>query len=1543
MKNHEADYNIEPIAVIGMACRFPGANNIFQFWENLSNGIESIKELTESDLREAGVSAKIISDEFYVRRKPILENIDMFDASFFGINQKEAEIMDPQHRIMLECAWEAFENAGYDVSALQGRVGIFTGSGLNSYFLQNLIKNQKLIDTFDWVQIYTANDKDYIPTRISYLLDLKGPSFNVGSACSSSLVAVHVACRNLWNYGCDIALAGGSTALFPQNVGYLYKEGNILSPDGYCRPFDEKAKGTNFGNGAGIVVLKRLEDAIEADDFIYAIVRGTAVSNDGASKVGYTAPGVEGQVQVISEAMALANVHPESISYIETHGTGTTLGDPIEISGLTKAFRQKTQKKQFCALGSVKANIGHLDAAAGIAGFIKTVLSLNYKQIPSTINFNRPNPKIDFENSPFYVNSKLRKWSHSLNHPRRAGISSFGIGGTNAHVILEEFLSSSDLSESNRPLQLATISAKSVKSLQKVAQNLTYFLDENKKLQLSNVAYTLNAGRQAMPYRKMFVVDNIQDMISQLEYFSGNDFDTIPCKYDDLDVVFMFPGQGSQHINMAKELYLREPPFKKEFDHCCKILTSRFNIDLKEIIYPEKEHLTSNSERLRQTTFAQPAIFVIEYSLAQLWIAWGIKPKAMIGHSIGEYVAACISGVISLEDALKIVIERGKLMQSLPPGEMYAVALSKTEIMPLLDSNISIAATNAPDLCVVSGPRENMEVFEKKVQHRGLECIHLHTSHAFHSSMMEPIVDTFRNFLTDFRFKTPLIPYISTVTGQWIHRDDINDPDYLIKNLRDSVQFNEGIEILLENQDWSLLEVGPGTTLSSLVRRHPKKRKEQLVLTSLPHALDKQSELKHIFTTLGHLWYAGAMIDWAGFYQNEKIMRVPLPSYPFEHKRFWIEADKTVSDNKTTNYQTEVRKATNSIHDWLYLPTWKRKLVQNQNREHKFQGTNWLLFVDDSKLCDLIQRNLKKDDCQIIQIYACESYGKLDRLKYQIDPREKKDYDQLFSDLQTNNLLPDHILNLWNIKNSSFAHLTLKQIEDAQSRGFYNLLYLAQSIGKYAESKKVKISVVTTGLHEVTGDENLVPARTTILGPVKVIPKEYPNIFCTNIDIRTADAINNLLNELAFQIIDEHLANQTERIIALRGFYRWIENFDRINCGTDENILKIKQNGTYLITGGTGGIGLTIAEDLVTNFKANVILTSRSRFPDRPEWEMWLNQHAHEDKTSQKILRLKRLGKYLDSITIAQVDAVDYSQMENLVNHIEKQYGKIDGIFHAAGVAGSGIIQLKNREMVENVFRPKIYGTVNLVNIFANRHPDFIMLLSSISAIIGEVGQVDYCAANCFLDSYAYYALRKNSAKIISVNWDTWREVGMAVETEIPKELQKERELRLEDALTRQEGVRIMHTILKTFPLQQIIVSKMELHERLITEKKNILHNNEINDDLTTGIFTDAIKAVDTVREPGMIISKMIILWQDLIGVKNVSLNDSFFELGGHSLIAVQLISRIRQLCQVQLSLAEFFENSTVSQLSKIIEEKLDLNKSEATDLVEANYEDFII
>lgn len=905
------DPNNDGIAVIGMAGRFPGAKNISEFWDNLVNGRETITHFTIEELTGNGLNPEILTNnDNYIKSRGIVDNIDKFDAEFFGYTPMDAKTMDPQHRIWLETAWNALEDASCDPNSYKGAIGVFVGSLYNTYLMNHVIRDQESLEKYlriyepDSFQIMINNDGTFLPTKTAYKLNLRGPAISVQTACSTSLVAIAQACQSLFSYESDACIAGGVSLFLPQESGYTYQKGAINSPDGHCRPFDSESNGTVAGNGVGAVVLKRLDDAIADNDHIYAVIKGWGINNDGNKKVSYMAPSVDGQAEAIMLAQDIADVDPEDIGYIEAHGTATPLGDPIEIAALTKAFQAKTNKTQFCAIGSVKSNVGHLDTAAGVTGFIKACLSAYHRQIPPTVHFKNPNPNINFSRTPFYVLDKLKTWTSEK--PLIVGVSSFGIGGTNAHVILQEPKRQEVSEKKSSSPQLIVLSAKSEAALNRRKEDLATFGQSNQDFDLEDLAFTLQTGRSPMNYRSFSVVDGNEALADTS--FAGSFIDSISTN-ESRSLVFMFPGQGAQYVNMGRNLYENVPLCKDIFTQCFQIFEKETGTNFKNILFaPNADEETE--QILSRTEFTQPALFIVEYVVAKYLQSLDINPEMLIGHSIGEYAAACLSGVFSLEDALKIVIKRGQLMQKMPSGKMMVVKSTEDELNRIKDNLFEIAAVNAPGYCTISFKTENSELVDNLLKASNIESIPLNTSHAFHSSAFDPILDEFARYVDHFEPQSPQIPFISCLTGKFITSELATTGKYWANQLRNTVLFEKGIKTILESGNYILLEVGPNTHLTSLAKRSIDAKTKCPIIATIGKP-ENENEQSKLLVSIGQLWAKGFNLNFGALHGNSTPKKIVLPSYPFEPKRHWI--DKVPFTGIQSKSEPVINIAANSV------------------------------------------------------------------------------------------------------------------------------------------------------------------------------------------------------------------------------------------------------------------------------------------------------------------------------------------------------------------------------------------------------------------------------------------------------------------------------------------------------------------------------------------------------------------------------------------------------------------------------------------------------
>ncbi|MEZ4593251.1 MAG: SDR family NAD(P)-dependent oxidoreductase [Chloroflexota bacterium] len=1364
MSNQDILANLDgtEIAVIGMAGRFPGAKDIETYWQNLRDGVESVTPYTDEELRAAGVPEALLRHPHYVKSGAPLEEMEKFDASFFGFGPRDAAILDPQHRNFLEMAWTAMEHAGYDPERFAGAIGVFGGSGHNAYLPYNLLTNPELVVSVGFFLLrHTGNDKDFLTTRVSYLMNLRGPSVNVQTACSTSLVAIHMAAQSLLNGECDMALAGGVTIEMPHRQGYLYQEGEILSSDGHCRSFDADSDGTIFGSGVGVVTLRRLADAIEDGDTIHAVIKGSAVNNDGSGKVNYLAPSVDGQASAIAEAIALANIDADTIDYVEAHGTGTRIGDPIEVTALTQAFRQTTDQKQFCGLGSVKTNIGHLDTAAGVAAFIKVVQALRHKQIPASLNYKAPNPMLNLADSPFFINHELREWPDN-GSPRRAGVSSLGVGGTNAHVIVEE-APQLEPSSGSREWQLLQLSAKSSAALAAASQNLAAFLRANPDVPLADVAYTLQVGRQPMPHRRIVTVRDAADAAEVLSSGDRKRVVTQQAGEAAPSVLFMFPGGGAQYPNMGLGLYETEPVYRDAIDDCLALVRPFLPTDLRPLMFPTDENVESAAVALERPSLNLPAIFITEYALAQLWRSWGIEPAAMTGHSLGEYTAACLAGVLSLQDALFVVILRGKLFETLPEGGMLSVSLSEAALQPYLSAGLSLAVINGPELCVVSGEVAALEKLEAVLTTQEVECRRVRINVAAHSPMLEPILAEFGRELAKIQFNPPTIPFISNLSGDWIKPEEATDPHYWVRHLRHTVRFADGLTTLLQEPNRIFLEVGPGQTLSSLVRLHPEKDQSHTAVSSLRHRNEDLADLQVALTSLGRLWLAGVVPDWAAFYADEVRHRLPLPTYPFERQRYWIDPGSTLFSGAEVSQPSLAKMP--DLADWFYKRTWQ---LTERRVTAVSQPLIWLLFQDDLGIGEQVAAQLQSAGHTVISVGVGEQFRQLGEFAYAVNPRARIDYDTLIEELASRSLLPQRVAHLWTLNQPDNPD-RMRLFYQHQDLGFYSLFFLAQALGDEGLPGLLDVTAVTNGTQRVHDERVPHPDKATLLGPIKVMPQEFPGVTARLVDLALPASLTaEQVEGLAALVQAELSAEPQNGVLAYRNGRCWQQQLDAApQTEANQAQSRLKPGGVYLITGGLGGLGLVLARHLAETAQAKLVLLNRSALPPRELWTDWIKTHSVTDKTSRRIQKIEALEAAGAEVLVLDADVTNREQVKQAVALAKQRFGAINGVIHAAGVLDDNLIQLKTAQEAGRVLAPKTRGTLLLDEYLAGEPLDFFVLFSSTSTEIGAAGQVDYVAANAFLNAFAESKTAATNSFTVAVNWGVWQEVGLAVDTAV--------------------------------------------------------------------------------------------------------------------------------------------------------------------------------
>lgn len=1486
MSEHDHD-DFGLVAIVGMALRVPGATNLEQFWDKLKHGVESTTFFSDAELRAVGVSEAELADPDYVKACGKLEGAALFDAAFFDLTPREAEILDPQHRQLLECGWEALEHAGYapGSAAMQtvqesGRIGVFAGVGLNGYLIHQLVNRHDLIETLGGWQITLGNDKDFAATRLAYKLDLRGPAANVSTACSTSLVAVGMGCQSLLAYQCDMILAGGCSIHLPQDRGYRYHSGGTLSPDGKCRAFDAQAQGTFDANGAAVLVLKRLEDARRDGDTVHAVIRGCAINNDGAGKVGYTAPSVEGQAAVIREAQEMAAVDATTIGYVETHGTGTDLGDLVEVAALTEAFRHSGAGVGWCGIGSLKSNLGHLDTAAGAASLIKTVLGLQHDQIPPTLHFTAPNPKLELATSPFYVNAALRDWPRLGGAPRRAGVSSFGIGGTNAHVVVEEappVLASSP----GRPWQLLPLSARGAVALEAGEQRLAAHLLQSTDA-FADITYSLQTGRAPFARRRAVVARSAAEAAQALaaerapRVFSGQAGEHAPA------VVFLFPGQDAQFPGMAQTLYRDEPLFRAEVDACAAQLRERHGIDLMPRLFSP-----GGDADPAYATDPLP-LFVLEYSLVQVWLALGVRPQAMLGYSLGEYACAVLAGVMSRDDALALAVAGSRLLSLVKPGALLAVSLPESELRPLLEPGLEIAMVMAPRQCVVGGAAEAVQALERRLVAQGAACLSSQLGLPFHTAHMDAFLAPYREEVRKVKLAPPRLPYVSCVSGDWITAAEATDPEHYLQLGRQAVHLAQGLEKVFTlpavQAGGLLLEVGPSQTITSLVYLQAQRPPELAALSTLcdPRFQSAETAESAFPTALAKLWVAGVDIRWSALYAHETRRRVPLPTYAFEHQRYWVEA----APQAATLPPPSVGKLTNQ-EQWFHAPLWQERPALAAG-----DATGEWLLVGGSEIAVELATRLRAAGASVEQLAALPT-----------------DWAALLDARIAAGRRPARIvqLGLFDCADTDAARL------DA---GFHSLLALGRAVGARWFAEALRIDLVAPRLCAL-GASVPAPAAAAAMGPLRVLPQEIPNLRCRAIDIEIPDQPWRRA-----RLLDALLAELTagdESAVALRGTQRWVESFVP-HLPSESAALPLRPGGVYLITGGLGNIGLALARRIAQRAPgARLLLTGRAGLPNDPS-----RDDALQAARRAACAEIAKLGV---EVRIVAADVTDADAMATLLAVTERGWGPVNGVIHAAGLVGQAsfaTVAESTPEFCARQIGPKLGGARVLEQVLGDRPLDFCLLCSSLSPILGGLGFAAYAAANAALDACAAAHNLTHPVRWLTVNWEGWRfdespttgltgaaGAGAAVE---------------ELGLTAEEGAAAFERILAMPNPERIALSTSDLGQRL---------RQWVQMEAAPSVVPAAARHARPslmgayVAPTGATQQTIATLWEQLLGIDGVGAEDSFFELGGNSLLLTQLLAQIRKRFRVELSLAVLFERPTITAIAALVDAAIGTGQEE--------------
>ena len=1478
MKNNKNYTGLE-IAVIGMACRLPGANNLQEFWYNLENGIESIHVFSDDELKTLGVNEAIFSQTNYVKAAGIIKDKDCFDSAFFEYRPEEAALMNPLHRVFHECIWEAIEDAGCNPDTVKNGIGIFAGCGedLNWKAYSKIRNRQGDIDDFTLSQL---NNKDYIASLLSYKLNLKGPSVSINTACSTSLVAINAACKSLLFGDASIILAGGVTIKTEVQRGYVYQEGMINSSDGHCRAFDKEASGTINGEGAGVVVLKRMQDAIDDRDHIYCIIKGSAINNDGKSKVGFTAPSIEGQADCIKRALKFSKVESNSISYVEAHGTGTKLGDPIEIEALNIAFGNN--KLHRCAVGSVKTNIGHVDAAAGIAGFIKTALSLKNKRIPPTLHYKQSNPEIDFASGPFYVNTSLTDWISYQGFPLRAGVSSFGIGGTNAHVIMEE-APTIQYQEEGHANKLLLLSAKTEDSLKKYISILIQFLLADKDINLEDMCFTYQTSRKHFNFRKALLFNQKNQLLDILRN-DDKEFQIVKNENPNTPVVFMFSGAGSQYINMGWDLYTTDTFFKTILDEALLALNDITGINYKDIIFSESQ----SDLQIHEMIHTQPVIFVFGYSLAKLLMQYGIEPQEIIGHSIGEYIAACISGIFSFNDALKLVVIRGKLMDKMPAGAMISVFTQRDNADRYTSDKISLAAINGSDQVVYSGDVTAIEKLIYKLTEDDISYVRLNASHAGHSYMIDNIIEEYRVELQSVSMSSPYLTMVSNVTGQVITNEEACSVNYWVKHMRDTVQFSNGLDTLLSDAESKIfIEIGAGHSLVNLLRQKKYSSNKIFVYNIIRHPKEAENDANFFTDKIGKLWEHGVFINWEKYNLHTKRRKISLPTYQFQRFRYPCEVNPFNLLPQITF--DDLNEAKNNPSEWFYCVQWNQSpwlpaIAQTMSSD------TILIFSKDSFLTNFLINFFSSQNvvCIVVEVGNC--FEKMNNQLFRINPASEADYNALFQSLYNHHTIPSRIIHLWQFGNNASQNDEEYDQAESLELGYQSLLNIAKTLFSLSVTKEIQFEMIVSGLFNVLGNEKISPIKSTSIAALKVIEKEFPNVKGRIIDV------NNLSDDyLSFLLIElQHFPNNIE--VAIRGTNRYIKQYSKIDFSLPKTQNSFKQYGCYLLTGANGAMANIISEFLAENYHAKLVLIGRRKL---------------EDGIIEK-LRLKGA-----KIVFIEAEMDDSKKIIEEIITAEKELGPVIGVIHTAGVVDvGGVIVRRTKQDDYKVFAPKITGTNILYNYFKDRKIDFFLNCSSLAATSAPFGEVAYAAANLYMDFLA--DARTVPFPIISVEWTAIKEKGAAIKS-MQNKSQGEKDFLLKYGLSMSEVISVLEiAIYLKLPIQ--IISKQNLYASL---------NND--NDLTA--MTEAERNNTKARERPDISSiykapvsdiekKLISMIEKFLGIKTVGIEDNLFELGMDSLKAMVLSKRINKEFLTSLTIKDFFVFPNVKNIAREIEEK---------------------
>jgi acyl transferase domain-containing protein len=1497
-----------------------------EFWRNLVDGSVHISDLDEEQLRAAGVAEETFANPRYVRRAATIEDVSKFDASFFFLSSREAERMDPQLRLFLQSSWAALEHSGHDSEVYEGRIGIFGGALHSTYLLNNVLTGERgfngsLQRMQQDMATLMGNDPNYLTTRGSYHLKITGPSFSVQTACSTSLVAVHVAAQSLLAQECDLALAGGVALRFPHEAGYLYETDGITSATGTVRPFDAAADGTVFGNGVGVVVLKRLEDALAEGDNIWAVLRGSAVGNDGNDRAGYSAPGVSGQATVLAEALGVADVDPSTVSYLEAHGTGTRMGDPIELSAVVRAYQVDDAPP--LTVGSVKANIGHLSTAAGVAGLIKCVLMLHHRTLVPTPHFAEWNPECEVGGTRLRVGTTVESWQDD-DGPLRCAVTSTGMGGTTAHVVLEQapVVEPSAEAAPAPPVVMIPVSAKSPAALEKARHALADHLESTRPdiespagdVHLDAAAYTQATTRHTFDYRAVITAPDRETAVRALRTADPRLVYQDSGHPADRPVTFLFPGQGAHFPAMGQGWYEHLPVYRSVLDECAELLKPHLGLDLRDALYPRLRGYEGDRHDLNRTRLTQPALFAVEYALARQWMAWGIRPANLIGHSVGEYVAATLAGVFRLPDALRVIAERGRLVDGLPGGVMHAVMTSPGELVSYLGDGVDLAAVNEPTVCTVAGSREAMRALTAKLAADGIAHRKIATSHAFHSAMMDAAVEPLIDVLREIDLRNPRIPFVSNRTGTWIRDEEATDPEYWGAHLRDAVRFADCAATVLADGAGVFVEVGPGHTLANFTRRHPERETGVPVITSAARGKKAEADLTAVIAALGRLWALGLTPHWAGYYAGRQRPKVPLPTYPFEGIDYWIDAGPDTLTAAGSGGRAAGTIGKLPLDEWFSAPVW-RPAVGTLDAAHTTIADPVLVFGDaEGTAAGLVEFAFTGET---ITVVSGAEYGR-DGDTFTVRPDSEEDHGRLIGELIAEDMLPGRVVHAW-----ATAPLPLERgverFEQAQRNGLYSLIALVKALSAHGVTRPLYLDLVSAGMYAISPGEPEPAAELVPLAvAARVIGQEHGNIGVRHFDLPS------VVDERSLRTVAAELTGfrRPELAVTVRGGSRWIADMEPVRADWTANARsRLRDGGVYLITGGLGEIGFTIARWLHRETGARLALLTRDALPERQDCDEWMKSHESDDETALRITRMRKLEADGATPFLVNANVADAEALQIAVERVEKHYGALHGVIHAAGLPSEQWDRAITGASVEQCgwhFVPKAHGQIALEKVLADRPIDFCLLLSSLAGILGGLRLLAYGAANHFMDAAAERANRGLERTVwISAAWDVWQHhqdekraisaIGRSMD---------------DKAIQPEEGLEAIRRLLTLRDISHVAVSTWDIEYRLdqwVRDERIALPAAS-----TTAPDQEAV-----AQEAGDLIEQVTRLVREELGSPEMPSDGDIFEFGGDSLLIVRLLSNVREYFSVEVPLADVLAEPTPVALTRFIQQRLDARDGE--------------